>query len=85
MLCPAPQTGASLVPVYLFGETDVYMTLNHYLPFDSAVRRFQRNMEKAWGEAGCWGDLCWRLLLGGGGARVPPGLQAECWQGGTAA
>ncbi|GAB4817360.1 hypothetical protein N2152v2_004406 [Parachlorella kessleri] len=44
----ALQTGASLVPVYSFGETDCFNTLNR-LPFNSPVRRFQRKMEKAWG------------------------------------
>lgn len=31
-------------------QTDVYDTLNRLCGFDSPIRRFQRKMEKAWGE-----------------------------------
>lgn len=41
----ALQSGAWLVPVVSFGETDHFSTLNH-LPHGSPIRRFQRSMEK---------------------------------------
>lgn len=44
----ALQTGTSLVPVYSFGETDTFRTLNEF-PEDSRLRRFQRWMLKKTG------------------------------------
>ena len=45
----ALRTGASLVPVYAFGETGTYSTLTS-LPPNSLMRRLQSSMLKAWGE-----------------------------------